>query len=245
MKRKIFLILGFFFALALSAFLYFSPDFEQEQPSATPVTSATTPAPEPSNPYTPGPTLDLYSREKDLPYDRLFITKERQKYKAGDLTLHIPKLSLCEKVQNGTDQKALSLGPGLYDYAQLPGEGDRNVSIAAHRNKSRNGVISEWFFYYIDTLCEGDYIYLSDKKHIYRYLYDQTTIVEETDWSPIYSQGVSCITLTSCEPIGVADHRIIVRATLDAIDTNSKDYVYYADWTKTAPTKSPKEKNKR
>ena len=243
MKRNVFLVLGFFLALGLSAFLYFAPDLWQEPASPTPVASTTTPAPKPSSLFTPSPTLDLYSREKNLPYDKLFITKERQKYKSGNLTLHIPKLSLCEPVQNGTDKETLALGPGLYDYAQLPGEGDRNVSIAAHRNKSRNGVISEWFFYYIDTLCEGDYIYLSDKKHIYRYLYDQTTIVEETDWSPIYSQGVSCITLTSCEPIGVADHRIIVRATLDAIDANSKDYVYYAGWTKTEPTMQPKKSN--
>lgn len=175
---------------------------------------------------TPAPTLDLYSRSTDLPYDKLFITKERKQYKNGDLTLIIPKLSLKEPVQNGTDTTSLNKGPGLYDYAQLPGEGDRNVSIAAHRNKSHNGVISEWFFYYIDTLCENDYIYLTDKKNIYRYRYDQTTIVEENDWSPIYSQGVSCITLTSCEPIGVADHRIIVRAILDDISPKSKKYVY-------------------
>ena len=69
-------------------------------------------------------------------------------------------------------------------------------------------------------------MYLVDKEHIYRYIYDQTTIVEENDWSPIYSQGFSCITLTSCEPIGVADHRIIVRGKLDAIDPFAKNYVY-------------------
>ena len=194
----------------------------------------TTPAPTVFS-GTPGPTLDLYSRRSDLPYDKLFITEERQKYKSGDLTLIIPKLSLTEAVENGTSTEALKKGPGLYDYAQLPGEGDRNVSIAAHRNHSNNGVISEWFFYYIDTMCEGDYIYLTDKKKIYRYLYDQTTIVEETDWSPIYSQGVSCITLTSCEPIGVADHRIIVRGILDSIVDYDKNYTYYSDWTLTEP----------
>ncbi|MBQ1688117.1 MAG: class E sortase [Lachnospiraceae bacterium] len=175
---------------------------------------------------TPGPTLDLYSRNSKLPYDKLFITKERQKYKSGDLTLHIPKLDIDLAVQNGTDKAQLALGPGLYDYAQLPGEGDRNVSIAAHRNKSRNGVISPWFFYYIDTLTTHDYIYLSDKKHIYRYVYEDTTVVEETDWGPIYSQGFSCITLTSCEPIGVADHRIIVRGKLDAIFPFKKSFSY-------------------
>lgn len=179
----------------------------------------------------PAPTLDLYTCEPNLPYDRLFTTKERDNYQTGDLILIIPKLSLKEPVQAGTDTASLNKGPGLYDYAQLPGEGNRNVSIAAHRNKSQNGIIREWFFYYIDTMCEGDYIYLVSKNKIYRYLYDQTTIVEEDDWTPIYSQGFSCITLTSCEPIGVSDHRIVVRGKLDAIDTYSKNYVYASNQT--------------
>ena len=164
--------------------------------------------------------------EENLPYDKLFITVERQEYKTGDLTLIIPKLNLNEPVQNGTTTDALSKGPGLYDYAQLPGEGNRNVSIAAHRNHSRNGVIREWFFYYIDTLCDGDYLYLTDNKNIYQYVYDQTTIVEDDDWGPIYSQGFSCLTLTSCEPIGVATHRIIVRSSLKKIIPFDKNYSY-------------------
>lgn len=181
--------------------------------------------------FSPVPTLDLYTCDPDLPYDKLFITKERQNYQTGDLVLIIPKLSLKEPVQSGTDTASLNQGPGLYDYAQLPGEGNRNVSIAAHRNKSRNGIITEWFFYYIDTMCEGDYVYLVSKDKIYRYIYDKTTVVEENDWSPIYSQGFSCITLTSCEPIGIADHRIVVRGKLDAIDTFSKNYVYTSSKT--------------
>lgn len=164
--------------------------------------------------------------EENLPYDKFFITIERQEYKTGDLTLIIPKLNLNEPIQNGTDTDALRKGPGLYDYAQLPGEGNRNVSIAAHRNHSQNGVISEWFFYYIDTLCDGDYLYLADQTNIYQYKYDQTTIVEDDDWRPIYSQGFSCLTLTSCEPIGVATHRIIVRSRLKQIIPLDNNYNY-------------------
>ena len=237
--KRFFLCIFLLLATIFGIFIYreyCTPATEQDGDSSVATSVPGTPAPVTG---TPGPTLDLYSREEDLPYDKLFITKERQDYKTGDLTLIIPKLALKEPVQDGTDTDSLNAGPGLYEYAQLPGEGDRNVSIAAHRNHSRNGVISEWFFYYIDTLCEGDYIYLTDRTHIYRYLYDQTTVVEETDWSPIYSQGVSCITLTSCEPIGVADHRIVVRAILDAIVDNSKDYIYYSDWTLTESTKEP------
>lgn len=229
MKLRVFVCLCLTLLLGGITFLVSTPLVTQDTYfSPAPTSSLETPMPTTEPITTPSATLDLYSRQDNLPYDKLFTTKERKNYKTGDLTLVIPKLSLKEPVQKGTDPSSLNLGPGLYDYAQLPGEGDRNVSIAAHRNKSKNGIISEWFFYYIDTLKEGDYIYLYDNMHIYRYLYDQTTIVEENDWSPIYSQGVSCITLTSCEPIGVADHRIIVRGILDDITPYEKDYVYYA-----------------
>ena len=227
--KRIFLFIGTFLLLLVTG-LFLPLTLQSVQAPTTTNSLVVEPSRVPGTPRAPSPqpTLDLYSRSKDLPYDKLFITKERQNYQTGDLTLVIPKLSLVEPVQNGTSTEALALGPGLYDYAQLPGEGDRNVSIAAHRNHSRNGVISEWFFYYIDTLDTGDYLYLTDTRSIYRYQYDQTTIVEEDDWSPIYSQGVSCITLTSCEPIGVADHRIIVRGILDEITPYSTSYVYKA-----------------
>lgn len=227
--KRIIVFTGLFFLLLITG-IFLPHELQSTQAPATTNSVIVAPSmmPKPKEHPSPQPTLDLYSRSEDIPYDKLFITEERRNYKTGELTLIIPKLSLVEPVQNGTSTEALALGPGLYDYAQLPGEGDRNVSIAAHRNHSRNGVISEWFFYYIDTLEDGDYMYLTDTNHIYRYRYDQTTIVEEDDWSPIYSQGFSCITLTSCEPIGVADHRIIVRGILDQITPYTASYVYEA-----------------
>ncbi len=158
--------------------------------------------------------VDSTNTDDNLPYDKLFITPERQSYESGDLTLIIPKLDFKEDIEHGTDDVSLNLGPGLYEYAQLPGDGNRNVSIAAHRNTSRNGKIGEWFFYYIDTLTNGDYLYLVDNSNIYQYEYEKTTVVDAYDWSPIYSQGYSCLTLTSCEPIGISTHRIIVLSKL-------------------------------
>lgn len=156
----------------------------------------------------------------------MIITDERQNYRSGDLTLIIPKLNFTDGVENGTDEDTLNLGPALYEYAQLPGEGDRNVSIAAHRNTRRNGVIEEWYFYYIDTLTTGDLLYLTDGSFIYQYEYNQTTVVDPYDWTPIYRQGFSCLTLTSCEPIGISTHRIIVRSKLVEIFPYEEDFIY-------------------
>ncbi len=172
-------------------------------------------APEPSQVAEPESGTEA---GEDLPYDKLFITVERQKYKDGDLRLIIPKLEINGPVWDGTDAATLNKGACLYDYAQLPGEGNRNVSIAGHRNGRVNGrVTDDAIFYYIDTLGEGDYLYLQDAERIYRYKYLDTFVVEADDWGPIYSQGFSCLTLTSCTPIGISDHRIIVRGALDVI----------------------------
>lgn len=171
-------------------------------------------------------TIDDSDMEDNLPHDKLFITVERQNYNNNDLTLIIPKLNFKESIKNGTDDATLLQGPGLYEYAQLPGKGNRNVSIAAHRNTSSGGIIGEWFFYYIDTLATKDYLYLVNDSNIYQYEYDQTTIVDPYDWGPIYSQGFSCLTLTSCEPIGISSHRIIVRSKLVNIYPYSEDFQY-------------------
>jgi LPXTG-site transpeptidase (sortase) family protein len=153
-----------------------------------------------------------------LPHDKLFITTERQRYKDKQLTLIIPKLNQVRPVLDGTELAVLNRGVGLLDYSQLPGEGNRNVSIAGHRNGRFGGRITDKApFYYIDTLTTGDRLYLRDEQYVYEYVYKTTFIVEPDDWAPIYSQGFSCLTLVSCEPIGVNTHRIIVQSALVAM----------------------------
>jgi LPXTG-site transpeptidase (sortase) family protein len=238
-KKKKVALLFVFIALIAVIILFLQTNnsdwmsiYLQDTPVITPtlvsddvkVTTDTTDAPSSSDEGETSPVIETKENEKIS--DELIITVERQNYENGALTLIIPKLDFTEKVENGTEKDDLRRGPGLYDYAQLPGEGDRNVSIAAHRNTNRNGVIGEWYFYYIDTLTTGDYLYLVDKDHIYQYEYDQTVIVDAYDWTPIYRQGFSCLTLTSCEPIGISTHRIIVRSRLVTIFPYTPDFHY-------------------
>lgn len=158
--------------------------------------------------------------ENQPPEDKLFITPERQAYVSESLRLVVPKLNLDLPIQNGVDDMALEQGPGLYDYAQLPGTGNRNVSIAGHRD------IHGAPFYGVHTLGEGDYFYLLYEDTIYRYTYRSTTIVAEDDWGPIFSQGFSCLTLTSCDPIGTTLHRIIIQAELSERTPYRGDYQF-------------------
>jgi LPXTG-site transpeptidase (sortase) family protein len=177
----------------------------------------------------PWPDDGLPDPADELPTDKLFITAERRNYQEKDLQLIIPVMDLNEPVYNGTKTATLNKGACLYEVSQLPGKGNRNVSIAGHRNGVKGGKITEIMFYHLDKVGEGDYLYLCDDEKVFRYLYKYTVTVEEDDWSEIYSQGYSCLTLTTCTPIGVADHRLIVRAELDGIFYKTEDFDFTAN----------------
>ncbi|MGI6028454.1 MAG: sortase [Candidatus Heteroscillospira sp.] len=235
--RKIWLLLALVcLAMALLLFLCVylpqisTPEDELEyRPKPTEIISAEDPTPGSTPPATTEPEASP-DMVDGLPVGKLIATRERAEYTLPELMLRIPALGVKYGVYDGTSSQELRYGVGLYDYAQMPGDGNRNTSIAGHRNSVVNGKVTDAApFYYIDTLGEGDYIYLTDDDHIYRYVWQECYVVEADDWSPIYTTGYSCITLTSCHPIGISDHRIIVRGLLDAILENDGNYDYPAD----------------
>lgn len=157
---------------------------------------------------------------------RIEQVRERKKFKKSKnqniLRLIIPSLNINTEVVNGTTDSALKYGPGLYSVAQMPGEGDRNTSIAGHRN----GIGSSWnIFYSIDKLKDGDEFYLAYKDKVYQYIYEETKIVSPDTLSVLDARGYSCLTLTSCHPIGSDKERIIVHAKLNkVIDRKNTNY---------------------
>lgn len=144
--------------------------------------------------------------EQIYPVGRLFLTKEREDYQDDEMTLRIPKLGLQVPVGDSVSAAALKKGVGLYDYSPLPGKGNRNVSIAGHRDAYGSE------FYYLDRLEMGDRIYLDYNGIQYAYTYYDTQIVPPDEWSAITCQQDNRLTLTSCDPIGAADKRIVVAA---------------------------------
>ena len=216
-------------ACLIAALALLLPREEPAPPAGTPAPAPSlTPTPEPEPVPTPSETPEETGDE--LPVGVWAITEERQAYVEDSLTLYIPCIDITRAVHDGTDEATLNRGVGLYEYAQLPGEGNRNVSMAGHRNGiDKNGNITPYApFYYIDQVGEGDYLYLYDSEHVYRYLYEKTWVVEPDDWGPIATAGYSCITITSCTPIGVSDHRIVVRGALDQIFDYTEDFDFIA-----------------
>lgn len=224
-KRRALLVAAILALVVAVCFFWQSGIFTPApDPIPAPSSSAVSSAP----PASSEPTESSATSSDDgLPHDRLFITMERHNYENGTLRLYIPRLSIdTPLLGDGTTEADLDKGVCLYEYAQLPGEGNRNTSFTGHRDSIHK---SKEIFYDVDKLVDGDYFYLADADTIYRYLFESSFVIEPDNWGPIYSQGYSCLTLVTCTPPRTATHRLVVRAKLDEIVPYSEDYVFAAD----------------
>lgn len=162
--------------------------------------------------------LTFIEAELVYPVGEIITTASRKKYKAETMQLVIPKLQLQCTVQDGTDDKTLESGPGLYEYAQLPSVNNANVSIAGHRD------IHGSHFYYLDTLKDGDLVYLTYNNQIYEYQFLSSKIYAADDWTAIGCKEISCVTLTTCDPIGTSLNRLVVTAQLTGVYPYSENF---------------------
>jgi sortase A len=155
-----------------------------------------------------------------LPIGELYRTPQRDAYQAATLRLVIPKLDLDCLVQDGTELEKLKKGPGLYSYSQTPDWYNTNTCIAAHRD------IYGKEFYYLDTLGEGDFIYLVYRGKVFKYLYRYTVIIEPANWDPIRVFSDCRVTLVTCDPIGTSRTRMVVVGTVISYEDYSDSYVF-------------------
>lgn len=144
------------------------------------------------------------------PPGHLIVTETRLEYEDGDLWLTIPRLSLELPVLSDVDDDTLARGIGLFREAQLPQslEVNSNTSIGGHRD------VCNMEFYYIDTVEMGDPVYLTWQGKRFAFTVEEQFVTHDEDWSPILVRDYPCLTLMSCEPIGVSSHRIFTVARL-------------------------------
>lgn len=180
--------------------------------SEAPSVSASEPEPEPgSSESEPADPLAPY-REQVYPVGKLVGTHGRSAYVDKSMVLRVPRLNLVSEVRGGSDDETLKGGVGLYEYGQVPGEGNPNVSIAGHRD------IYGCEFLDIQTVTDGDLMYLDYEGKEYVYEYEGTEIIQADDWDPIRIKDYNRLTLTSCDPIGTHLNRIVVTGRLIAVN---------------------------
>ena len=162
---------------------------------------------------------------EELPANALYITESRRAFTQGGMRLIIPSIGVDTLIGKSTLPDGLKEMPGLFEFSQLPGEGDVNVSIAGHRD------IHDNVFYYLDRVAGGDYLYIVHDGVAFRYLYKDTSVVHPDNWDVIRPQGFSSLTLVTCDPIGTTLRRLVVRAELVDYQLLSDSYHFAADTT--------------
>ena len=125
----------------------------------------------------------------------------------GLTRVSIPKINLDVIVVEGTNHKALRLGPGHLKNTPAPGELGNSV-ISAHRDT---------FFRHIYELAKGDRIDVTRDGHDYIFEVTGKKIVQPDDLSVVKNSTDARLTLITCYPtyyIGPAPERLVVISKL-------------------------------
>lgn len=120
----------------------------------------------------------------------------------------IPKINVYLPINHGTSEDILKKGAGHLQNTSLPigGESTHSV-ISAH-----TGYPTDTFFDNLVDLKKGDEFYIYVLNKTLKYEVDQIKIIlpSETDDLRIIT-GEDHITLLTCTPYGINDHRLLVR----------------------------------
>ncbi|MDB4894021.1 MAG: hypothetical protein JWN15_283, partial [Firmicutes bacterium] len=128
---------------------------------------------------------------------------------AGSYRIEIPAAAIRYMVQEGIDDEPLGRGPGHYPSTPLPGD-TGNAGIAGHRTVK--GMPS--FFYKLDSLKPGDTIVVTYPDRTLTFAVERVFLTSPYDLSVLNPTPSPSLTLTTCDPPGLADRRLIVQARL-------------------------------
>lgn len=124
-------------------------------------------------------------------------------------TLTIPKLDVSLPIYHGTEEDVLQKGVGHMATTSVPiGGPSTHAVIAGH-----TGLPSMVVFDRLDTLKRGDYfvVRVLGEDHAYRITGSEVVLPKETS-SLAIRDGQDLVTLVTCTPYGVNDHRLLVHA---------------------------------
>lgn len=119
----------------------------------------------------------------------------------------IPAIGVDAPVVEGDDWESLKKGAAHHIGSANPGERG-NCVLSAH-----NDIYGE-IFRYLPEMKVGDEIFVHTQAQKYRYVVEQTRIINEDEVGVMASTSTPVLTLISCYPYRVDTHRIVVIAAL-------------------------------
>lgn len=183
-----------------------TPVGETAPPPALPP-SPPPPAPPPPAPVAvpePEEPAALSESPADLPVVQIDRTEGIPTYQ-----IEIPKLGLSYLVGEGIDDPVLAQGPGHYPQTALPGEAG-TAAVAGHRTIRGKPA----FFYSIDKLQPGDEIRIGYRDRSLTFEVQAVYLTSPYDLSVLDPTTYPSLTLTTCDPPGSDEKRLIVTSRL-------------------------------
>lgn len=194
-------------------------------------------------------SIDRFIREAN-DYNRSIAKKEPQKVSKlnyNDMLavtdaiayIEIPKIGVYYPIYRGLSDDVLQKGVGHMEGTSLPvGGKDTHCVLAGH-----TGLPSSKLFTDLDTLTIGDVFYIHVLDRVLKYKIDQIqTVLPYQAESIAIEDGSDLVTLVTCTPYGINDHRLLVRGSRvdgDTVTMEEAPYwpVYHKEET-TVPTRT-------
>lgn len=133
--------------------------------------------------------------------------------------VEIPSIDVYLPIYYGTDEKTLLKGAGLVENTSLPiGGSGTHAVICAH-----TGLASKKMFTDLPEVKKRDVFFIHVLNKHYAYKVDQIKVVLPDNTNDLMIQkGKDLVTLLTCTPFGINDHRLLVRGSRTSYDF-SKD----------------------
>ncbi len=124
--------------------------------------------------------------------------------------VEIPTIDLYLPVYYGTTDEVLSEGLGLLENTSLPVGGENTHAVIS----GHTGLASKKLFTDLTLMEEGDIFFIHVLNQHFAYQVDQIKVVWPYETDDLYiEEGQDYVTLLTCTPFGVNDHRLLVRGT--------------------------------
>lgn len=134
--------------------------------------------------------------------------------------VEIPSIDVYLPIYYGTSEKVLDEGAGVVENTSLPvgGSGTHSV-ISAH-----TGMASKKLFTDLNLVKEGEIFFIHVLNQNFAYQVDQIKVVLPEETEDLYIQeGKDYVTLLTCTPFGINDHRLLVRGERIDYDFSQKN----------------------
>ncbi len=135
--------------------------------------------------------------------------------------VEIPTIDVFLPVYYGTSEEVLDKSLGLVENTSLPvgGPGTHSV-ISGH-----SGMASRKLFTDLNQMEEGDLFFIHVLSQDFAYKVNQIKVVLPTETEDLMIEAEhDYITLLTCTPLGINDHRLLVRGERIDYDFSSEEY---------------------